>query len=305
MLVYRCGFAVEHTYYKLYDEDHMDSGPVEVWDKKKLVPDEYKDRVTKVKKIEPVENALHLVKTTLTSICTDLGVNPKDKNKVRLFLTGEGNFREKVAVTKPYKGNRDPLHKPKWYKEIKEYLIRYWNAEVVDGIEADDSLGIIQMEAYNYNKSKHSRRGDPRDIQAACSGMHGGKGTIICSNDKDMSQIPGWHYDFTKKNKYWVSEEEADRWFYIQLLAGDPTDNIPGIPGVGIKTAQKLLKDCTTEKEMYDVCWKAYGKHISPEWSGALSDSNINNLLVNATITEMANLVYIMKEKDKYWEPPV
>jgi 5'-3' exonuclease len=42
------------------------------------------------------------------------------------------------------------------------------------------------------------------------------------------------------------------------VLTGDRTDNIIGLKGIGPKKAEKLLKDCKTEREYYDACLKAY-----------------------------------------------
>src|SRR5512139_4038799 len=92
---------------------------------------------------DPIEYCLHSVKLLLQNIIKESGAD-----SYRLFLTGPGNFREKVAVTKPYKGNRDPLNKPVHYAAIKEYLVKHWNAEVVDGYEADDAMGIEQCTSH-------------------------------------------------------------------------------------------------------------------------------------------------------------
>jgi 5'-3' exonuclease len=82
-------------------------------------------------------------------------------------------------------------------------------------LEGDDVLGILQTSMKN---------------------------TVICTIDKDLRTIPGLHYNFDKKTHSCVTPEEANRFFLTQALAGDPTDGIPGIPGVGMKTAAKILE---------------------------------------------------------------
>jgi hypothetical protein len=132
----------------------------------------------------------------------------------RCYLTGTGNFREKVATWGKYKGGRGA--KPRLYKAAREYLVQRWGAEVVNGIEADDALGIYQ-----------------------CS--H--KNTVICSIDKDLLMIPGDHYNFSKGVHMKVEPIEAYRNFYKQCLTGDTIDNIPGLRKWTGRNATKAMKE--------------------------------------------------------------
>ena len=72
------------------------------------------------------------------------------------------------------------------------------------------------------------------------------KKVIIVSNDKDVLYgLPGVKFDPYIGRKWFieVSQYEADRFILMQTLAGDATDGIPGIPRVGMKTAEKLLNE--------------------------------------------------------------
>jgi 5'-3' exonuclease len=89
-----------------------------------------------------------------------------EAEEYRLFLTGKDNFR--YTIYPEYKAHR-PKEKPFWLQACREYLIATFNAEVIDGQEADDALGINQT-------------GD----------------TIICSIDKDLDMLRGDHYNFVK-----------------------------------------------------------------------------------------------------------
>lgn len=274
VLVYRVGFAVEKSKYNIYIKGEEHFGAVAVYPYKRDIPDYYtKDEgcfIEKTKEIEPLANALHGMREFLQSIIEAVGATSH-----KIYLTGEGNFREQISVTRKYKGNRDPDHKPIYYKELKEYLINHWGAEVVAGMEADDALGIMQytdISKYEYEKKCG-------DNYTECWAS-----TIICSIDKDLEQIPGWHYNFVKKEKYFISEEQGIKNFYMQLLVGDVVDNIQGVKGVGKKTAEKILANCTTEKEMYAACVRAYN----------------NETLLN----EMAQLVYIRRIEGEEWQPP-
>jgi 5'-3' exonuclease len=76
--------------------------------------------------------------------------------------------------------------------------------------------------------------------------------------DKDLNQLPGWHYNPTKGEEYYVTEEEGLRAFYTQLLTGDRIDNIVGLYGVGPVKAAKLLKDCKEEQSLFKAVVAAY-----------------------------------------------
>jgi len=223
---------------------------------------------------DPVEYCLHSVKLLLQSIVAKSGAD-----SYKVFLTGSGNFRDEVAVTKPYKGNRDPLNKPVHYESIKEYMVKYWGAEVIEGYEADDAMGIVQYEDFEASEFM-AYLSDRTNVY--CD-------TIICSLDKDMNMIPGWHYNWRKDEKYWVDEYQAIRSFYKQLLTGDTVDNIQGIPKVGPKTADKILDECGTEEDMFwSVLCKYSGYYDKPL----------------EVMEEMGKLLWIWRKENDVWQSP-
>ena len=112
-------------------------------------------------------------------------------------------------------------------------MIAKWAAVVTEGEEADDAIAIAA-----------TKYGDK---------------AIMVSLDKDFDQIEGWHYNFVKRSKYYVTKEEGLNFFYRQILMGDRIDNIIGIYGIGEKKSAKLLEDCKTEKDYYDKCVELLG----------------------------------------------
>ena len=69
-----------------------------------------------------------------------------------IYLTGKGNFREETAVTHKYKGNRTKA-KPKWYKDITQYLLHCHKTQLIEGMEADDAIAIhIHSFTISYRK---------------------------------------------------------------------------------------------------------------------------------------------------------
>ena len=155
-----------------------------------------------------------------------------------LHLTGKGNFRDEIAVTAPYKGNRKGAEKPKHYKLIRDYLVYSWDAVIWEGMEADDAIAIEATEL----------KGDG----------------VIVSLDKDLDQVVGWHYNFVKDNLYYVDQETANFNFYKQFLTGDAVDNIKGVHGIGPKKAEKLLEG-KTETEMWEVIVEHLGHERAME----------------------------------------
>jgi DNA polymerase-1 len=149
-----------------------------------------------------------------------------EATEYRLFLTGKNNFR--YTIYPEYKAHR-PKEKPFWLEKCRQYLIATFNAEVIDGQEADDALGIAQTED-----------------------------TIICSIDKDLLMIPGRHYNFVKDEFQEVTNDSGMLHFYMQCLTGDRSDNIKGIEKIGPKKAEKILAGCVTEQEMFNAVREAY-----------------------------------------------
>ncbi len=186
------------------------------------------DDIARIITPEPVEYCLNSVKLVTRGIVKAAGKGGKFKG----YLTAsEGNYRCDIDSIQPYKGHR-PSNKPTWYNEIREYLVDYMNGEVIEGMEADDAMGIAQSEA-------------PKGS------------TIIATIDKDLDMIEGWHYNWNKKKLYEVSPIRAIRFFYFQLLTGDRADNIKGLYGVGDVTAEDILVECHSEQEMFDaVCFE-------------------------------------------------
>jgi DNA polymerase-1 len=75
-----------------------------------------------------------------------------------------------------------------------------------------------------------------------------GKRTIV-TIDKDLLTVPGllWNPDKPDDGVVSTSEEEADYRHLLQTLTGDATDGYSGCPGVGPKTAEKMLADVEPE----------------------------------------------------------
>lgn len=175
------------------------------------------------------------------------------------YLTGKRNFRTEIATTAPYKGNRKAA-KPKHYDLLRKYMRDAWSFKLIEDQEADDAIGIA---AYEMQVGEY----------------------CVCSIDKDLDMIRGDHFNFVKNEFYFVDEEQAIKNFYKQILVGDRVDNIIGIKGIGPVKAERLLKECKDEKEMYLTVLEAYKGD-------------------DKRVLENAQLLWIRREPNQMWQPP-
>ena len=145
-----------------------------------------------------------------------------------IFDAGRETFRNEIYPA--YKANRS---------ETPEDLIPQF-APIRDAVRAF-SLACIEMEGYEADDliATYAR-------QAREQGME----VVVVSSDKDLMQLvrPGVAlYDPMKNRSIGAPEVmekfgvAPDKVVDVQSLAGDSTDNVPGVPGIGIKTAAELI----------------------------------------------------------------
>jgi DNA polymerase-1 len=81
-------------------------------------------------------------------------------------------------------------------------------------------------------------------------GAAAGYDVVVVSSDKDLMQLVGPHVEMRDPMKQTVIDADAvrakfgvgpDRVVDVQALAGDSSDNVPGVPGIGVKTAAELI----------------------------------------------------------------
>ena len=160
----------------------------------------------------------------------------------RIAIRGPDNFRK--TRTNDYKANRKKDDDPKKLELMilaYEHLKEHWGAEEATGMEADDLLAIWQTETPG----------------------------VIVSVDKDMLQVPGWHYNTRTNNYREVSEEEASLLLHTQMLTGDSTDNIKGLHGIGPVKAKRILAGVPAKNHLSHVR-AAWQKHHGQGWEAAL-----------------------------------
>lgn len=188
------------------------------------------------------------------------------------------NFRHDIAAIQDYKAGRG--ERPPHYYVVRDYLQEHYAYyESVDWLEDDDVMASFQ------NKLFHAE-----DVE-----------TVICSQDKDLLQVPGWHYNTRSKELFEVSVVQGLKEFYKQLISGDSTDTIPGIYQLtGKRNSKKfageidaILKEPEDEERAYEYVFQLYNNAFGP-----------GDYQVDAILTEIANLLYLRRAWVDSWHPP-
>lgn len=178
-----------------------------------------------------------------------------------MAVKGDGCFREDIYPA--YKANRiKPVDKRNYFvPRLRQKAVETKMATAAHGMEADDQIRIWQEE-----------------LAAK------GEDYVICSVDKDLKCMPGRHLNIKKNVFSEVTPEQAMRFYYEQIIQGDPTDNIKGVPRVGPKGAAKFLKDCVTEADFQATVIEVYQAAFGEDWKKEL--------------TLNGRLIHLLKQKD-------
>ncbi len=162
--------------------------------------------------------------------------NPED-DIVVVFDTGKPSFRNEVYAR--YKANREapPREMELQFPLVRE-AARVFDLPVLEleGFEADDVIATLTRRA-----------------------REAGREVVIVSSDKDLMQLvgPGVSMWDPMKNRMIGAEEVMERFGVppervrdVLALAGDPSDNVPGVPGIGVKTAALLVREFGSLEEL-------------------------------------------------------
>ena len=170
----------------------------------------------------------------------------------KIFLSSSTNFRNDISTTgyKKRSGGK-PFH----YKNIRETLKGVYGAIEVEGLEADDLMAI--------------------------EGVSDPDNTIIIGADKDLLQVPCWHYLYEYGRvpsfgpirvegygKIWNDKKlrgYGTKFFLAQCIMGDSVDSIIGIPKHGPAKAVKLLEGTETYEEGLEIVIDAYKETYGEE----------------------------------------
>ncbi len=181
-------------------------------------------------------NALYMITRLLLRILREQ--KPRD---FVFFMDGRGkNFRHDIFPL--YKANRDatPEDLVSQFEPIKRMVQSLGiTLHVSEGCEADDCIASL---AKKFSAERP---------------------VIIVGADKDLRQCLNenvWLWDPAGKDEKLTSAHDfteetgllPHQWPDVQALMGDTSDNIPGVPGIGPKTAQKIFMDFSSLEDIRD-----------------------------------------------------
>lgn len=193
---------------------------------------------------------------------------------------GKTTFRHKTFDE--YKGGRQKTPSelseqfPYMRKMLDAYNIKQYE---LDQYEADDIIGTL------------SREGDESKAEV-----------IVISGDKDLTQLATANTTvritrkgITDTEKYTpehIVEKygiEASQLVDMMGLMGDPSDNIPGVPGVGEKTALKLLIEYGTIENVYKsldkITAKKLNENLTTYEDQAYMSRDLATIVIDAPVT--------------------
>ncbi len=191
---------------------------------------------------------------------------------VVVFDAPGGSFRNEIY--QEYKAHRSKM--PEDLREQIEPLKNIINALnfstiVIPGVEADDVIGTI------------SKKAESLDLDV-----------LISTSDKDMAQLVTKDIRIINSNTQNLLDEKGvfekfgvkpNQIIDYLTLIGDQSDNIPGVQGVGPKTAQKLLEEFVTLENLLANLDSIEGKKsITEKIKNTLSDLPLFKQLVTIDI---------------------
>lgn len=159
------------------------------------------------------------------------------------------NIRKRQELYPEYKANRKPAP-PDFYEQIPilhELLDALgWPLYELDDYEADDIMATFARQAEARGVETCLITSDLDALQAIAPNTH------VYALKKGFSNIELFKPE-TFEAKYGI---RVDQFLDLKALKGDSSDNIPGVPGVGEKTAIDLLQKYETLDNIYENLWE-------------------------------------------------
>ena len=167
---------------------------------------------------------------------------------------------KRSAIYPEYKAGRKKAPDD-FYEQIpllKDFLKTLgWPLFETDGYEADDILGTLAVQANKLGVEANLITSDLDMLQLI------DENTKVFAMKRGFSDIEEFDLEYFE-NKYGLKQSQ---FLDLKALQGDSSDNIPGVPGIGPKTATQLLQEFFTLEGIYENL-----ENIKPAWRKKLED---------------------------------
>ncbi len=190
------------------------------------------------------------------------------------------NIRSRLALYPQYKGNRKPAP-PDFYEQVPilhDLLDTLgWPIYEADDYEADDLMGAFAKQAGEKGIESYLVSSDLDLLQLVNSHTH------IYTLKKGLTNIE----EFSEESFFAKYGVDAHQWVDVKALKGDSSDNIPGVAGVGEKTALELIKTYKTLDGIYahlDDIKPAVRAKLEKDHDMAYLSQKLITLMVDAPI---------------------
>lgn len=223
----------------------------------------------------------------------------KPTHIVVAFDVSKPTFRHEQY--KDYKGTRKGM--PDELREqvpIMKEVLQSMNIITIEvaGFEADDVIGTIAKISEENGFDVTILSGD-RDLLQLVTQKTKIK---IPKTKKGSTEIEEYYHDDVI-NKYGVTPIE---YIDVKGLMGDPSDNIPGVPGIGEKTAIKIIKQYKTIENAYehieDIKPKRAYENLKTFYEQAILSKNLATIKTDCSLNLSINntLIHNLFNKDSY-----
>jgi len=192
------------------------------------------------------------------------------------FDAGKTTFRHKTY--KEYKGGRQktPPELSEQFPLVRELLDAFHISHYeLDQYEADDIIGTLAKEGSKKEWEVTVISGDKDLLQLVSE-----KVTVNLTR-KGISEVDSYTPQFLEEKMGVSSSQIID----MKALMGDSSDNIPGVPGIGEKTAVKLLKKYETLDNVYAHLDEISGKKLKENLTNYKDDAYLSQELATINLS--------------------
>ncbi|SDZ54316.1 DNA polymerase I [Evansella caseinilytica] len=235
-------------------------------------------------------NAIYGFTTMLLKILEE----EKPTHLLVAFDAGKTTFRHNTY--KAYKGKREKTPSelaeqlPVMRDLLEAFHISYYE---VENYEADDIIGTLSKKAAADDWHVKIYSGDKDLLQLVSENIH------VSLTRKGITNVET--FDTAKVDeKYGITPLQI---IDMKGLMGDPSDNIPGVPGVGEKTALKLLKDFQSVEGVYESLDSITGKKLKEKLEAnkeaAFMSKQLATIEVNAPVKKSFDEMMLTSPDEK------